>query len=743
MEKWPISVLFVDDEKILRTVYERIIGNWVTKIYMAENGLDGLEMYEKHLPDLVITDIKMPIMSGLDMTLKIKGKNPSARVIILSAFSESNYLIRAIEIGIQNFLLKPVDNQSLYKAIAEQAQQIKLAHKLVEEEAKRIKAENELKHNEQILHAVSETAANMLNFGFNSGTINFSLKNLGQATKVSRVYLFENFVEDGLAYSRQTHEWVADAIVPQLDNTMLMAVPHEDPSFKRWAGILRNHQSIHGLVKDFPEEERAVLEPQDIVSVIAIPVFVNGEWYGFLGFDDCKTERSWSLAEINTLVTAANIFGAAIHRSGIEHELQALNADLEERVHQRTQSLQDEILERKTAELMLRQSEEKYRSIFENANDAIFLSINEQIKLINPRFYELTGYYPNQIMGKSFLDMVHPAYRKLVYENYMKRLKQQEVAHSYDIQIITSKGISKWVEIKTSSISWEGSDGFLSFLTDIQERKTYENELRALNSNLEARVQEELKQREKQQELFLHKSKLESLGELSAGMAHEINQPLGGLSMSLENIQDEIDTAHLNEAYLREKIALMFEDIERIRSIIEHVRIFSREQQSEEQRPFDLIQTINNALMLMNKLFISNQIDLIVSISNNGAVVLGNPYRLEQVLMNILSNARYAVDMRQQTSDSSTYTKSITLFSYHQDHHHIIELTDNGTGIPDEIIGSVFNPFFTTKNAVDGTGLGLSVSYGIIRDMKGSIEIESKLNQFTKVTIKLPEYKQP
>lgn len=187
----------------------------------------------------------------------------------------------------------------------------------------------------------------------------------------------------------------------------------------------------------------------------------------------------------------------------------------------------------------------------------------------------------------------------------------------------------------------------------------------------------------------------------------------------------------------------MFEDIERIRSIIEHVRIFSREQQSEEQRPFDLIQTINNALMLMNKLFISNQIDLIVSISNNGAVVLGNPYRLEQVLMNILSNARYAVDMRQQTSDSSTYTKSITLFSYHQDHHHIIELTDNGTGIPDEIIGSVFNPFFTTKNAVDGTGLGLSVSYGIIRDMKGSIEIESKLNQFTKVTIKLPEYKQP
>ncbi|KAF0128782.1 MAG: multi-sensor signal transduction histidine kinase [Bacteroidetes bacterium] len=737
MEKFNISVLFVDDEKILRTVYKRVIGDWVDVVYLAENGVEGLELYQKYHPDLVITDIKMPIMNGLDMTLKIRAINPKARVIVLSAFSEANYMIRAIEVGIKNFLLKPVDNTKLHSAIHEQAREIDFEYKLLDEERKRISAERELKHNEQILQAVSETAEQLLTYGFDQQSIRFSLHCLGNAAQVSRVYIFENYKENGESFSRQTNEWVANDIEAQLDNTILLAVPHSDSSFIRWASELSQHNSVYGLIKDFPIDERNLLEPQNIVSVIAIPIFVRNEWYGFIGFDDCFQERIWSASEISTLTTAANLLGAAIYRTKIEKQLHQLNNELEERVQQRTQKLQEEIQERKMAELLLRQSEEKYRTIFENANDAIFLSIDAQIHLINPRFFELTGYYPNQLIGKSFLDLVHPDFRDMVVNNYKNRMLQESTMQSYDIQILTSKNETKWVEIKSSQLIWEGNPGLLSFLTDIQDRKTFESELRLLNVNLEARVVEELKHREKQQELFLHKSKLESLGELSAGMAHEINQPLGGLSMSLENILDDLSADQLSTNYLKTKISLMFSDIERIQKIIDHVRIFSRDQQNEEQQPFSVSEVINGSLLLVNRLFINNQIDLKVSIRNNNQHVLGNPFRLEQVLLNVLSNSRHAVDQKKSQS-AVNFIKVISLESYSLNDMHVIEIEDNGIGIPEHILGNIFDPFFTTKNANDGTGLGLSISYGIIRDMNGSIEVVSEQDVCTKVTIKLP-----
>ncbi len=739
MEKLKISVLFVDDEKIIRTVYSKVFSEWVDQVYLAENGQQGLEIFRQRQPDLVITDIKMPLMSGLDMSVMIRKVNPNARIVILSAFSEASYLIRAIEIGIKNFLIKPVDNQQILQAIVEQAREIAYENKLIEEEQKRIKAELELKHNEQILQAVSETAEHLLKHGFNKKSFDFSLACLGHATKVSRVYFFENFRQDDQNFSRQTHEWVSVGIEPQIDNTGLMYVPHDDPSFSRWAQMLRSGRTINGLIKHFPEAEREILEPQNIVSLVAIPVFVQNEWFGFIGFDDCVTERIWSASEINSLTTAANLLGAAIHRTSIENELQHLNAELEDRVEQRTLNLQLEIAERESVEIMLRQSEEKYRTIFENANDAIFLTIDAKIQLINPRFYELTGYYPRQLKGKSFIDLVHPAHREFVNENYQRRINGESYIQSYDIQIITAKGENLWVEIKSNPILWEGRNGLLSFLTDIQARKSFESELRELNINLEARVNEELKHRERQQELFLHKSKLESLGELSAGMAHEINQPLGSLSMSLDNILDEMYAEKLEPNYLAGKIELMFSDIDRIRKIIDHVRVFSRDQQNEDQQVFDIAETVNNSLLMVNRLFINNQIDLKVSLKNGPFLTFGNPNRLEQVILNVLSNARHAVEKRQHDAIPG-YVKIILLETSTDKNTHKIRIEDNGIGIPEHILGNVFDPFFTTKNAQEGTGLGLSISYGIIRDMKGSIEIESQQNHKTTVIIKLPAY---
>ncbi|MDP2236097.1 MAG: response regulator [Bacteroidales bacterium] len=739
MEKSEISVLFVDDEKILRTVYGKLIGDIVENVFLAENGQQGLEIYQKYIPDLVITDIKMPLMNGLDMTVMIKKLNPQARVILLSAYSESHYFIRAIDIGVKVFLLKPVENHKLFRIIDEQVHEIQLEKKMFLEEQRRIKAEHSLFRNEQILQAVSEVGERLIQSGYNKKSINYALSRLGQGAQVSRVYIFEVFKKDHEQYIKQTYEWIAEGIKSEMENLILQELPVKDPSFLRWAEIFSEKKTVYGLVKDFPKAERELIESQDIVSIIAVPIFVENEWFGFIGFDDCLYERIWTISEANTLMTAANIIGAAIYRSSIEEKLKKLNAELELRVRQRTRKLENEISERKLAEELLKQSEEKYRLVFENANDGIFLSINSKIQFINPRFYELTGYYPYQLTGKSFLDIIHPEFKEIVAQNYNKRLTGEDAMISYDIKIIDANDNEKWVEIKSSLIKWENDNAVLTFLTDVDARKRFEHELLHLNLNLEERVKKELKNREKQQQLFLQKSKLESLGELSAGIAHEINQPLGGISMSIENILDELNTNNISEDYLRNKISLMFSDIERIREIINHVRLFSREQDYNNHFPINLVEVVNNTLLLVNRLLIDNYIDLKIIVKEPSVMVLGNPLQLEQVLLNILSNAKHAVEKKSKNLGTD-YSKKISMSILTKESFAGIEVEDNGVGIPNHLLNNIFDPFFTTKKADEGTGLGLSISYGIIRDMHGHIEVKSKEGEFTKISIFLPIY---
>lgn len=739
MKKWDISVLYVEDERILRDIYQRILSNRVKKFILAEDGEQGYKKYLQHNPDLIITDIKMPVMSGLDLARKIRMHDPGARVAIMSAYGESHHFIRAIETGVKGFLLKPVDNEKLYQLIDEQAREVLLEATIKEEEEKRRKAEEALRGNEAILQAVSDVAEDLFRHPLNQATINRMLKRLGTATRVSRAYYFQNHESEGVLYSSQTHEWVNEGVEPQIDNEELTNTPMTDDSpFARWKLEMGKHNPIFGLVRDFPPLEQAVLVPQHIISILVVPIFIEKNWHGFIGFDECHTERVWSKVEANTLLTAASIFGAAIQRSRIENELRNLNLKLEERVKERTKNLQKEIAEKRQAEELLRDSEEKYRLIFENANDGIFLSLDGQIEFINPKAYEITGYLPKMVMGKPFTQFIHPDYREMVLDNHHRRLKGEEVAEKYDIVIIDAQQKYKWVELKSNLIKWDDTYAVLTFMTDIDVRKQYENELELLNLKLEERVKQERLKIEKQQRLLVQKSKLESLGELAAGMAHEINQPMGGLSLSLDNILYEMGENNLSEDYLKNKINLMFTDIERIRELINHVRVFSRDQEKKQRALFSINKVINNALMMVNKMFIDHQVDLEVSLSTQNIMVMGNEFQLEQVLLNILTNSKHAVDQKAKKGEAKDYNKKIALYSTLMGSELQISLRDNGIGIPDAHIDRIFDPFFTTKQAEEGTGLGLSISYGIIKEMGGSIEVESQVDAFTEIKIILP-----
>jgi signal transduction histidine kinase len=133
-----------------------------------------------------------------------------------------------------------------------------------------------------------------------------------------------------------------------------------------------------------------------------------------------------------------------------------------------------------------------------------------------------------------------------------------------------------------------------------------------------------------------------------------------------------------------------------------------------------------------------HEVDLRTCIPDGDFYTHGNGYRLEQVLLNVLSNAKYAVEERDKLKYEQ-YNKLIMISLFSVGDKNVIIIEDNGIGIDSKIIHQIFNPFFTTKSEEKGTGLGLSISYGIIKEMRGDIRVESEVGLFTKVFITLPK----
>ncbi len=276
---------------------------------------------------------------------------------------------------------------------------------------------------------------------------------------------------------------------------------------------------------------------------------------------------------------------------------------------------------------------------------------------------------------------------------------------------------------------------------EFEKQKETEQRIIELNKALERRMISEIKKQEKQQLLLAQKSKLESLGTLTAGIAHEINQPLGGISMGLDNILLRLSDKTLSDDYLKEKINLMFDNVDRIKKIIEHTRKFSRSHKLASFERVDVNETINSALLMVSAQFKSHSITLNLNLSNTIEPVVADKFKLEQVVLNLLSNAIYAVDEKASTvHNPGEYDKTVEVNTWDDEKFAYILVFDNGRGIKQKDLEKIFDPFFTTKKQDKGTGLGLSISYGFIKDILGDIIVESEEGEFTKFEVKIPKF---
>jgi len=254
-------------------------------------------------------------------------------------------------------------------------------------------------------------------------------------------------------------------------------------------------------------------------------------------------------------------------------------------------------------------------------------------------------------------------------------------------------------------------------------------------------LQKTLEEIHEKQHLLVQKSKLESLGEMSAGIAHEINQPLGIILLSLENILIKMSAKKATQKYLDEKFDSIFNNINKIKSIIDHIRTFSHDQKSLIIERIDLNKVVTRSCSLINEQYKYHNILINLDLGQDIGYALGNNQKMEQVIFNLLSNAKYALEEKEALPNAYPFEKAIQIRTFSDNKKVYVEIRDNGIGIDKENLDNIYNPFFTTKPEGVGTGLGLSIVYGIITDMKGKITIESKRNEYTLVRIELLSFK--
>lgn len=306
---------------------------------------------------------------------------------------------------------------------------------------------------------------------------------------------------------------------------------------------------------------------------------------------------------------------------------------------------------------------------------------------------------------------------------------------------VTGK-ISKGDLSKTVEVHWQDEIGLLaeSFNRMIASLKKSQEEIEEYNRTLEEKIIERTAELEEAQAQLIQTEKMAAIGQLAAGVAHELNNPLGGILGYSQFALEKIQTKKLSEFTPKdqESFSRYLKDIEtqsrRCKAIVQNLLKFSRTSQTVEFQETDINQVLEETLTFIDHQLMMNQITLRKYYDRNLPKAQGNPGQLQQVFTNIIINAMHASKPGSEILLSTRFLPPLGEFSGAVE----IAVTDHGHGISEENLKKIFEPFFTTKEIGKGTGLGLSVSYGIVKEHGGEIKVKSRTGEGTTFTIIIP-----
>jgi two-component system cell cycle sensor histidine kinase/response regulator CckA len=413
-----------------------------------------------------------------------------------------------------------------------------------------------------------------------------------------------------------------------------------------------------------------------------------------------------------------------------QEELQKAHEELEMRVEMRTQDLvkaneklEAEIRERKRIEKALSESEEGYRTVIESCNDGVSIIQGKRYVYVNQRFADIHGYEStDEVIGKSLDEFVHPDDLQWVQDLAMRRQKGEPVADKYEFKALRKDGTPVYLENSVAKTIYKGEAASLSFFRDITDRKRTEKERR----QLEAKLQQA--------------RRMEAIGTLAGGVAHDLNNILSALVSYPELLLMDMP----QDSPLRKPILMIQKSGEKAAAIVQDLLTLAR-----RGAPVNEHVNVNR---IISEYLKSPEHEKLKTYHPNVTIetrfekellnIIGSPVHLAKTVMNLVSNAAEAMPEGGNIV-ISTENLYVDMPIEHKEldagEYVVLTVSDSGVGIVSEDMERIFEPFYTKKvMGRTGTGLGMAVVWGTVKDHNGHIDVKSHIGKGTTFTLYFP-----
>ncbi len=646
------EVLIIDDSRqIAEFLAETVLPHYGYRARVVQTGWEGLAFLKQRQPDLILLDLQLPDASGLDVLRQITEQGYDIPTILMTAHGSEQTAVEAFRLGARNYLIKPFDATEAGSAIERALRERRLQR---DKEG----LTNNLQQRLQELTILSSVGKSV--------TALLDLEELLERIVEAGVFLAH--AEEGFLLLRDGDDlYLRAAKNLGEDRVKRFRVPLNDSI----AGeVIRTLKPMR-IDRNQAGHDLKVQTGFLVQALLQVPIVVGRQAIGVLGVANRQAQRGFNENDQYLLSAIADYAAIAIENS---------------RLFRST-----------------RESERRYRELFDNANDMIF-TLDPQLKItsINRQGIKSLGYPQSELIGCSLLSLCIPDDQAAI-EHQLQRQVTRAAGEGVPFPLLLRRSNGEEMHAEVSAQLMMRNDqivGLHCIARDVTERRRLELQL-------------------------LQAEKLSAIGQLVAGVAHELNNPMTSIKGFTELLLRRTDLD--DEA--RSDLNYINAQAERAGRIVTNLLTFAREHQPQRTL-VNLNKVIEDTLSLHTYHLRVDNIKVVRELDPNLPDTVADPYQLQQVFLNLIGNAHHAM----AENGGGTLTVRTTCES----NEIRAEISDTGPGIPQHLLGRIFDPFFTTKPVGKGTGLGLSICFNILQDHGGSIWLDSKPNAGTIFYVMMP-----